>query len=79
MKKRRRDDSYALIADGDRLGALDCGRIPPVAEAKDALVDRHDVDDELVPSPPAERRAWRGVLGKPQRAQPFREGGVLRV
>lgn len=45
---------------------------PPVAEAKHVLVHGHDVEDEIVPSPPAERRAWRGVLGKSQRASPHR-------
>jgi hypothetical protein len=63
----------------ESLSRLDGSRVPAVAEAKDALIDRHDIDDEVVTTPPAERCARRGVLGESQRAQPFREGGVLRV
>ena len=34
-EQRRRDDSYVVSGDVERLGGLDCGRVPPVAEAKD--------------------------------------------
>jgi len=39
----------------------------------------HDVNDDGIASPAAERRAGRGVLGESQRAQPLGERGVLCV
>jgi hypothetical protein len=68
-----------LFGDVERLRRFDRGRVPSVAEAEHSGVRRHDVDDEIVTSPPAEWRAGRGVLDESQRAQPFRESGVLRV
>jgi hypothetical protein len=78
-EQRGRDHSHVVSGDVKSLSRRYGRRVPPVAEAKNALVHRHDIDDEIVTAPPAERRAGRRVLGEPQRAQPFRERGVLRI
>jgi hypothetical protein len=51
----------------------------PVAEAENAGVCRHDVNDHLGTSPAAKRCTGRRVFPKSQRTQPLGERGVLRV
>ena len=78
-KQGRRDHLRGVSSDVECVGRFDRYRVPAVAEAQDVLVNWHDVDDQIVTAPSAERCARRGVLGESQRAQSFRERGVLRV
>ena len=56
-------DSRMVPRDFDVPGRLKRWRIPAVAEAQDALVGRHYVDDEVAMFPAADWRALPVIFG----------------
>ena len=69
---RRRDqtDDRAL-RQRERHGSFHCKRIPAVGKAKNALVRRHQIHDEITITPTADRRVLRQIAYKPQLREPL--------
>ncbi len=65
-KERRCYDLHRPCGDLPRLCCLDRSWIPAVGESEHVRVDWHHVNDDVLMTPPAERRAGRGVFSQSQ-------------
>ena len=66
---RCRHDTNVVTANPDCLCGADRGAIPSVAESKDALVGRHDVQNEILVTPSTRWGAFTGIFMQAQFAK----------
>ena len=75
---RRHEPDHRAIGQQELPGRVEGQLIPPAREAEDVTSGRHDVDDEVVEQPAADRRPFAGVFPQPEPHEQFAENlGLL--